>query len=384
MITTLFYYIDVAMLVTTTIFVLLFLTQFNEDRETLRNYRISKRLVAVAFFFVAIGNLVELLGHSNDPVEVSEEEFIIIKIITLATAVSQAFIFTIVSVMLLDPKVVKFKQFRWQTVVVAAYIVMVILGYFLPPKSSLEFFINLLNIVYCGVLIYFTFYFVRRYRAFRLAMDNFYSDDVAGRMRWVAVAFYGALSVGVFALITTQYSNLVLNIVFNLFLICFYTFFGIKLLNYPWQFDLIEKSMAETPITEEPVDAQASVTPNITTEIGYRKPYSINSNDSIEQWIVEKHFLKSGVTIDDLAKFLKTNRTYLSSYFNSEKGVTFGQWINSLRIEEAKRIIIDNPKITMAELAPRLGYADTSTFFRHFKAIEGIQPSVWKQTNLPI
>jgi len=68
------------MLVTTTIFVLLFLTQFNEDRETLRNYRISKRLVAVAFFFVAIGNLVELLGHSNDPVEVSEEEFIIIKI----------------------------------------------------------------------------------------------------------------------------------------------------------------------------------------------------------------------------------------------------------------------------------------------------------------
>jgi AraC-like DNA-binding protein len=62
--------------------------------------------------------------------------------------------------------------------------------------------------------------------------------------------------------------------------------------------------------------------------------------------------------------------------------ITFRQWINSLRIEEAKRIITNNPKTTMTELTSRLGYADTSTFFRQFKAKEGVQPSVWKQTNL--
>jgi len=55
-----------------------------------------------------------------------------------------------------------------------------------------------------------------------------------------------------------------------------------------------------------------------------------------------------------------------------------------LRIEEAKRIISDNPKITMTELATRLGYADTSTFFRQFKAKEGVQPSVWKQEYLSV
>ena len=95
-----------------------------------------------------------------------------------------------------------------------------------------------------------------------------------------------------------------------------------------------------------------------------------------------KAFLKSGITMDDLAKFLGTNRTYISSYFNTEKGITFRQWINILRIEEAKLIITDDSKITMTELASRLGYADTSTFFRQFKAKEGVQPSVWKQKNL--
>ncbi|HHT23279.1 MAG TPA: helix-turn-helix transcriptional regulator [Bacteroidales bacterium] len=381
MITNLFYYIDVAMLVTGTIFVLLFFTQFNENKDTLRNYRISKRLVAVAFFFVAAGNLVELLGHSNDPVYVSEEDFIIIKIITLATAVSQAFIFTIVSVMLLDPKTIKFKQLRWQTAVVTAYIVITILGYLLLPKSSIELFILLLNVVYCGVLIYFTVYFVRRYRAFRRVMDNFYSDDVASRMRWIAVAFYGALGVGVFALITTLYSNIVLNIVFNLSLLCFYTFFGIKLLNYPWQFEMIEKTMVDTPVEKKPEEEQSFA--EVTTEnIVYEKTPCLDSNICLGQWINEKHFLKSGITIDDLVDFLGINRTYISSYFNAEKGITFRQWINSLRIEEAKHLITDNPKITMTELASRLGYADTSTFFRHFKAIEGVQPSVWKQENL--
>ena len=79
----------------------------------------------------------------------------------------------------------------------------------------------------------------------------------------------------------------------------------------------------------------------------------------------------------------RPNRTYISSYFNTEKGISFRQWINFLRIDEAKHIIVDNPKITMVELASRLGYADTSTFFRQFKAKEGIQPSAWKQENLP-
>lgn len=376
--TILFYYIDVALLVTTTIFGLLFITQFNENREALRNYRVSKRLVAVAFFCVAVGNLVELLGRSNDTVYVSEEDFIIVKIITLAIAVAQAFIFTIVCVMLLDPKIIKLKQLRWQIVAVVAYIAGVLVGYLLFSKSSIELFIRLLNVVYLGLLIYFTVYFVRRYRLFRRAMDNFYSDDVASRVRWIAVAFYSALGIGVFALITTQYSSIVLNIVFNLSLLCFYTFFGIKLLNYPWQFSMIEKPMIEE--TEQRncvVAAPEAAAENIV----YEKTPCIDSNICLGKWIDEKHFLKSGITIDDLAKFLGTNRTYLSSYFNSEKGITFRQWINSLRIEEAKQIITSEPKITMLVLASRLGYAYTSTFFCQFKAIEGVLPSAWKQSN---
>ncbi len=384
MIITLSYYIIVALIVTTTVFGILFLTQFNESRESLYNFRLAKRMMAVAFFAMAAGNLAELLGHSNNQIETSPQDIIITQIVTLSISVSQVFILTLVCVMSLDPKSIKSKTLLYQTVAIITYILVAVGCYIFLPLSAVKISIYLLNAAYLGVLIYFTYYFVLRYRVFRQAMDNFYSDDIAARMRWIAVAFYCSLGIGVFSLITTQYFNLVLNIVFSISLLFFYSFFGIKLLNYPWQFKMIEKPMMDTP-TSDVLDAELAVeqaleqSDDITEKIVNESTPCVNSDVCIGEWIAERHFLQSGITIDDLAKYLGTNRTYLSNYFNTEKGITFRQWINSLRIEEAKHIISDDPKITMMELASSLGYADTSTFFRQFKAIEGVQPSVWKQ-----
>ena len=103
MITILYYYSLVALCIATSILGLLFLTQFNENREAMRNYRIAKRLLAIAFFIVAIGNLVELFGHTNKPIDMTSQGFFLSQIITLSISVTQAFIFTLVCVMLLDP-----------------------------------------------------------------------------------------------------------------------------------------------------------------------------------------------------------------------------------------------------------------------------------------
>ncbi|HQB69660.1 MAG TPA: AraC family transcriptional regulator [Paludibacteraceae bacterium] len=377
---TLYYYSLVALFVATSVFGLLFLTQFNENRAAMRNYRIAKRLLAVAFFCVAIGNLVELFDHTGKTADATSQDILLTQIITLSISVTQAFILTLVCVMLLDPKSIKSKSLICQIVAIVLYVVAIVVGYLLLPESAVAISVYLLSFgaTYCIILVYFTVYFTRHYRAFRRVMDNFYSDNIAARMRWIAIAFYGALGIGVLALITTQYPNFEISVIFNLFLLCFYTFFGIKLLNYPWQFEIIEMPM----MVEETNYEQSLSVSDTTTEIINQDISGTNVNRTMESWISEKLFLIPGITIDDLAKYLGTNRTYLSSHFNSEMSITFRQWINSLRIEEAKRIITNNPKTTMTELTSRLGYADTSTFFRQFKAKEGVQPSVWKQTNL--
>lgn len=377
MIASLYLYLFVALFVTTSIFGLLFLTQFSEKRETMRNYRIAKRLLAIAFFCVAIGNLAEILGYTGKPVDTSSQDFFLTQIVTLSIGVTQAFILTLVCVLLLDLRSVDSKKLKTQILVIVLYVFAAVAAYILLPISASKISILYLSAAYCVIIVYFTNYFIRRYRVFRLAMDNFYSDDVADRMRWIAVAFYGALGTGVLALIFIQFPFFELSVAFNLFLLCFYTFFGIKLLNYPWQFEIIEIPMAENTDDEQIFDEQE----NTTEKLSYKDLYNTKSDKTIEDWIEEKQFLKSSITLDDLAKFLGTNRSYISSFLNTEKGLTFRQWINNLRIDEAKHILAVDSRITMTELASRVGYGDTSTFFRQFKAKEGVQPSVWRQEN---
>ena len=275
----------------------------------MRNYRIAKRLLAIAFFCVAIGNLAEILGYTGKPVDTSSQDFFLTQIVTLSIGVTQAFILTLVCVLLLDLRSVDSKKLKTQILVIVLYVFAAVAAYILLPISVSKISILYLSAAYCAILVYFTNYFIRRYRAFRLAMDNFYSDDVADRMRWIAVAFYGALGTGVFALIFIQFPFFELSVAFNLFLLCFYTFFGIKLLNYPWQFEIIETSMAENTDDEQIFDEQE----NTTEKLSYKDLYNTKSDKTIEDWIEEKQFLKSSITMDDLAKFLGTNRSYISS-----------------------------------------------------------------------
>lgn len=159
MITILYYYSLVALCIATSILGLLFLTQFNENREAMRNYRIAKRLLAIAFFIVAIGNLVELFGHTNKPIDTANQGFFLSQIITLSISVTQAFIFTLVCVMLLDPKNIQSKQLKRQIIAIVLYVAVAVVSYILLPISAAKISIFLLSIIYCIVLIYFTVFF---------------------------------------------------------------------------------------------------------------------------------------------------------------------------------------------------------------------------------
>lgn len=57
-----------------------------------------------------------------------------------------------------------------------------------------------------------------------------------------------------------------------------------------------------------------------------------------------------------------------------KKGITFKEYINTLRIEKAKQILLENPDITVLELAKQVGYNRSETFYRVFKSIEGDTP----------
>ena len=100
---------------------------------------------------------------------------------------------------------------------------------------------------------------------------------------------------------------------------------------------------------------------------------------TLEAWIEkDKPYLNPDFQLMDLRQVLPLNRTYLSHLINTEYGCSFFQWVNGLRIAEAKRLLTENPEIKMKDIAQQCGFSSPTVFSRVFIRETGVSPREWK------
>lgn len=101
----------------------------------------------------------------------------------------------------------------------------------------------------------------------------------------------------------------------------------------------------------------------------------------LSEWAKHKRFLEQNLTIVILAKELGTNRKYLSRYFNETCNLSFRDWLNDLRMQEAKRILLDNGNITVETIASECGFTSRTHFHTLFVKKFGMTPSQFRINN---
>lgn len=69
----------------------------------------------------------------------------------------------------------------------------------------------------------------------------------------------------------------------------------------------------------------------------------------------EKPFLNSHLKIDDVAKAMNSNRTYISNTIKATRGITFSQFVNLYRVEYSKELLRLNKDIRISEVWPSAG-----------------------------
>jgi AraC-like DNA-binding protein len=91
----------------------------------------------------------------------------------------------------------------------------------------------------------------------------------------------------------------------------------------------------------------------------------------------EKLFKNSELALTDLANRLDIHPNYLSQVINEKAGVNFYDYINTLRIEEFKKLtaLPESKQYTLLSLAYDCGFNSKSSFNRHFKKITDLSPS---------
>lgn len=84
------------------------------------------------------------------------------------------------------------------------------------------------------------------------------------------------------------------------------------------------------------------------------------------------------ISMKSLADDLHVNVMYLSQLFKREVGMTLSRYINQYRLAIAKDLLIAS-KLSVAQIAVKVGYQNQAYFYRVFKQSEGVSPKEYRQ-----
>lgn len=91
-------------------------------------------------------------------------------------------------------------------------------------------------------------------------------------------------------------------------------------------------------------------------------------------------FCFEDITIKKIADELELTSHQLSEYLNNNLNMNFKTFINTYRVEDAKRLLIEEPDHTILSIAYAVGFNSPSTFYSAFSKFVGTTPHRFRQT----
>ena len=97
--------------------------------------------------------------------------------------------------------------------------------------------------------------------------------------------------------------------------------------------------------------------------------------------LINQQRLSSGkISLKDIESNLHVNPSYFSTLFKSEMGITFTDYINSLKVEYACSLLT-NSNMSIIDISLSAGFDDQSYFTKVFRKIKGMTPKQYRTSH---
>lgn len=84
------------------------------------------------------------------------------------------------------------------------------------------------------------------------------------------------------------------------------------------------------------------------------------------------------ITVDSISSYVNKSKNYFSYLFKKEMGISFTEYLNKYRVEEAKRLMETTVDLN-AEIARKVGFRDEKYFSAVFKKLEGCSATEFRK-----
>lgn len=210
---------------------------------------------------------------------------------------------------------------------------------------------------------------IKEYRKCQKELDNFY--DQGPDIRWIRNLIWISLFMSVITIVSFYIHTAPVLISYYISIPVIYGFIVYKVLEFmPKKIEAIRAHNIALLKNEEE-QQKAEKTNDLSDKIGPK----------VEKWVEQKLYCTPDLNIKDVAMQMGTNQSYLSNYLNRHLNMSFQVWLNSLRIEESKKILTSGEKISIEEVGIKVGIPQSYNFSRWFKTITETTPYQYRKQN---
>ncbi len=341
------------------------------DKKVFADYLLSRRLMGTALLILAANYSVHLFFA----IRLRDVNATIL--MNLSTYFLCYWLFSSAMMVLLDKRYLTLKRFLrhlalWLAFFVATCVVLFLFDNTLGQMWGMA-------ALAAWLVGYGLFLSVRLLRTYSLAIkmfENTHSDDIGLYIRWLSVFTYWAIGYGVSCGLLTFLPDeyvfiwILSSIPFYIYMYCCYQ-------NYILFYERVENALLE----DVGMTAADGMIESDSDSHGIPPSYYSEIEMRVKDWIDKEGYLKPGISLSELSTQLFTNRTYLSLYINKVYKMSFRDWISSLRIEYAKRLMNRHAEMKINEISEMAGFVSLNHFTRIFSAREGCSPARWREVN---
>lgn len=116
---------------------------------------------------------------------------------------------------------------------------------------------------------------------------------------------------------------------------------------------------------------------NMCTMLSSQNVYSSDNVVEKLKFYVQRNY-QQDLSLDFLSSWFYMNRSYLSHLFKQKTGCNFVDYVNEVRIEKAKQLLLQ-PDRKMYQVAKAVGYDNVKYFYRVFRKSTGMTPVQYQE-----
>lgn len=232
-------------------------------------------------------------------------------------------------------------------------------------------------------------YFDRAYKQSLKDMESYYDEDESHKIKWVRFCYIISMLTNIVFLVYIglfwflDYKMEVASL-YTMWYMLYFTYLTSNFLSFLSTHKVVLEAVAHRALSGEGLKINLGDSFRTRKSKSSQDTVKVNDFKSLERalkiWVAQKRYCEYDKSREEIADELGTTKELLHQYFMTKKGVDFKTWRTELRIEEAKRMLIENTDFSINIIGELSGFSDRSNFHRQFVKIVGCSPKQWRES----